>query len=549
VLLMGIAAGVRGKVRIGDVVLSERVVAYEPAALVRSAGGSKMEPRPEIDRAPHAMIQDVASYLAAPRRVREAVRKAVGEPPAAPAGKEEEFGEHVASSIAVGLGTIASGEKLLRDPAKLLAVRAEMHGKTEAGEMEAVGVVEACRRNNVPWLVIRGISDFGDELKDDRFHGFAARAAAAALVDFVAYGLDLGATEDVAAIGLKSFTKGVSPSPGAGATLYPAVAPETPPPPPADRVFRARNPFVFGRPIDQADDFLGRGNETRWIQEAIEKGQPVQVLGENLMGKTSLLRWVQRNVLLDRPVVWVDPTRGLTPASMVLSIARALGKAEAAAALGRPEASAGEAAGALDALVPFVLLMDDADALAGLGRGFDDGFFGALRGLVQSRKLTWVSASRRNLYDLFKGKGLPSEFLNDAVKVWAGPLDAGAARELAERGAPADVDRVVAEASGFAYGLQWLGDFLYRRPKAIEPACDAFADELEPVFERWWGGLEVLDRQLLKGCLAGEVRVEGLENKARRRLRRLVERGFSVEREGRFLVEGEAWRGFVGDAG
>ena len=75
---------------------------------------------------------------------------------------------------------IASGEKLLRDQSKLLAVR-ELHGKTEVGEMEAAGVVEACRRGPVPWMVIRGISDFGDEFKDDRFHTFASCAAAAVL--------------------------------------------------------------------------------------------------------------------------------------------------------------------------------------------------------------------------------------------------------------------------------------------------------------------------------------------------------------------------------
>src|SRR5262245_45630396 len=40
VLLMGIAAGIRGKVKIGEVVLSERVVAYEPAALVVMPGGA-----------------------------------------------------------------------------------------------------------------------------------------------------------------------------------------------------------------------------------------------------------------------------------------------------------------------------------------------------------------------------------------------------------------------------------------------------------------------------------------------------------------------------
>jgi nucleoside phosphorylase len=193
VLLMGIAAGVREKIRIGDVVLSDRVVAYEPAAMFPSMGGTTEQPRPEIDRAPHTMIQDVVSYRPEPRRLRDAFMRAGGEIPTAPPGRPDEFRAYVASSITVRQATIASGEKLLRDPAKLLAVRG-LHGKTEVGEMEAAGLVDACRRAAVPvpWLVIRGISDFGDELKDDRFHAFASCAAAAVLHDFLAHGLDLG---------------------------------------------------------------------------------------------------------------------------------------------------------------------------------------------------------------------------------------------------------------------------------------------------------------------------------------------------------------------
>lgn len=111
------------------------------------------------------------SYRPEPSRLRAAFDRAGGILPEAPAGREDEFRAHVASTITTRLGTIASGEKLLRDPAKLVAVR-EQHGKTEVGEMEAAGLVDACRRGSVPWLVIRGISDFGDELKDDRFHAF-----------------------------------------------------------------------------------------------------------------------------------------------------------------------------------------------------------------------------------------------------------------------------------------------------------------------------------------------------------------------------------------
>lgn len=74
--LMGIAAGVRGKIRIGDVVLSDRVVAYEPAALVRAGGTATVQPRPEIDRAPYGMLQDVAAYRADAKRLREAFARA-----------------------------------------------------------------------------------------------------------------------------------------------------------------------------------------------------------------------------------------------------------------------------------------------------------------------------------------------------------------------------------------------------------------------------------------------------------------------------------------
>ncbi|RKH55177.1 protein kinase domain-containing protein [Corallococcus llansteffanensis] len=192
-ILMGIAAGIQGKVRIGEVVLSERIVAYEPGAVVSSGDGdsSRLEHRPEIDRLPHSMNQDVITYRPDPSRLDAQFRGLSGAIPAAPAGKEEEFRSRVAAAITVRAATLASGEKLLRDPARLRAVRQEQHGKVEVGEMEAAGLVAACRRANIPWLVIRGISDFGDHFKDDRFHEFASRAAAVVLADFLAYGLSL----------------------------------------------------------------------------------------------------------------------------------------------------------------------------------------------------------------------------------------------------------------------------------------------------------------------------------------------------------------------
>ena len=95
---------------------------------------------------------------------------------------------HVAEGIEITLSTIASGEKLLRDENKL---RKDIHGKTEVGEMEAAGFVAACLRSHVDWLVIRGISDFGDTLKSDYFHKLASIRAVVTAADLVSHGLEI----------------------------------------------------------------------------------------------------------------------------------------------------------------------------------------------------------------------------------------------------------------------------------------------------------------------------------------------------------------------
>lgn len=191
VFLVGIAAGIRGKVRIGQVVFSDRVVAYEPAVLVADDAGHRVESRPEIERVAHSILQDLVTYVPEPKRINKVFRRIGGIFPSPSPGQECEFKDHVVDSIEATTATIASGDKLLRDPEKFLEIR-KIHGKIEVGEMEASGVVEACRHGRVPWLIVRGISDFGDQFKNDLFHRFAASTAASVLSDFLSNGLDLG---------------------------------------------------------------------------------------------------------------------------------------------------------------------------------------------------------------------------------------------------------------------------------------------------------------------------------------------------------------------
>ncbi|MDT0498576.1 hypothetical protein RM530_14590 [Algiphilus sp. W345] len=183
VVMLGIAAGMRDKCALGDVVISDRIVAYEGAALL--AGGD-VASRPETFRLGLPIQQDVTLYLARgdalKRRLDQAwARQGLALPASSQAGV-------VSNDIRPKPATIASGEKLLRDPDKFRQLR-EIQGKIEVAEMEAVGVFTACQQHGTPALIIRGISDYGDETKDNTFHELAAKAAAVATADFVANGL------------------------------------------------------------------------------------------------------------------------------------------------------------------------------------------------------------------------------------------------------------------------------------------------------------------------------------------------------------------------
>ena len=185
VMMLGIAAGLRGKCALGEVILAERIVAYEGAALIE---GGKIEVRPEITRLNMRVRQDLSSYLSnrttLVSRLTESYRAMGIEFP-----DQVEAGP-VAKGVMPKTATVGSGEKLLRDPEKFLGLR-EIHGKTEVAEMEGAGLFAACANFGKPVLMVRGISDFGDSNKDNRFHLLAAQTAAAVTADYIANGLTL----------------------------------------------------------------------------------------------------------------------------------------------------------------------------------------------------------------------------------------------------------------------------------------------------------------------------------------------------------------------
>jgi nucleoside phosphorylase len=198
VILIGIAAGLRGKIKIGDVAFSECIVPYDTKEKSVKDGISIERTRHRTKESSFYIEQEIASYLAMLRQNSgkhitsifsgDNFKKVI---PKRILVTEEEWIESVAKVPSVGSSVIASGESLLRDPNVLLLYRETLHGKIEIGEMEAAGFAEACNVAGVQWTVIRGISDFGDHLKSDEFHLFASIAAASITKDFIKNSLDL----------------------------------------------------------------------------------------------------------------------------------------------------------------------------------------------------------------------------------------------------------------------------------------------------------------------------------------------------------------------
>src|SRR6185436_19268379 len=236
------------------------------------------------------------------------------------------------------------------------------------------------------------------------------------------------------------------------------------------------------------------------------------------------------------PVAWVDAgaLADRSPEGLVRAIARSLGMEQTSAATGE----------ALKNLLPLVLLVDEASALAAPGHRFDASFLGLLRAAGQRQELAWLSTSHADLHALFKDDHLTSPFLNDSLKLPVGALEKEAAEALLSQGLTAHQVAVALEEAGrLPYPLQWIADALFRGTPPGQ-AADALHAVLEPAYDSWWRSTEDEEKRLLEACVEG-VALAGLADPDRRRLRRLVDRGLAIEEEGRFTLPGVAWRDFV----
>jgi len=182
-ILIGIAAGPRTRVKLGDIVYAERVYDYEHVRLeLRKLFGIPVMLRRSLPR---------PLYLEVPKQVKSQLKlldadlvrsffsTLVAEIP------EKELGIDPAG-LAPDLldGTVAAGEKLFAD-GSLERMCKHADQRIRAADQEDSGFAQACELKPLPWCIFRGICDHGDPRKGDDWHLVAALAAAAGGVTFL----------------------------------------------------------------------------------------------------------------------------------------------------------------------------------------------------------------------------------------------------------------------------------------------------------------------------------------------------------------------------
>ena len=149
-IMVGIAFGRDSeRQKIGDVLISERIIAYEPERV-----GSE------------STISRGQQFLPG-TRLYNSFRNA---------DIDWSFRDPNGLLCALHFGPILSGEKLIDNP-DFKSRLFEKHPNAIGGDMEGVGVASCAEREKHEWILVKAICDWADGDKTDNHHGFAAASA------------------------------------------------------------------------------------------------------------------------------------------------------------------------------------------------------------------------------------------------------------------------------------------------------------------------------------------------------------------------------------
>jgi nucleoside phosphorylase len=190
--LVGMAAGLRGKVDLGDVVQATTVIDYVHAA-ISPDGVSRKQPKS------FALDKSVARGLLNYNAIRFGWHNAFEETvdlaySLTDAGLAELPPRDEVKPPRYHRGVVLAGD-LMREDNPLPELRREFHDKTLALEMEGAGFATACDAIGWPWMVFRGIADFAEPDRPKAWQIVATIAAGTAVRCLFDHGLMFAETD------------------------------------------------------------------------------------------------------------------------------------------------------------------------------------------------------------------------------------------------------------------------------------------------------------------------------------------------------------------
>jgi nucleoside phosphorylase len=180
--LCGIGGGVKGKVSLGDVVISSSVI---------DVAGGRSEPgrvgkRNDPFAVPLPILRQVEYFVSsrvAPTWWRAQLLAGAERLISTDVVKMPAPQELTGMPFNVDDGIIVAGEQLVADGS--LPTHLQYDDRIRSCDMEGSGFAQSCNEKRVNWGVFRGISDYGDPVKTDEWQGIAAFAAVRAALHFL----------------------------------------------------------------------------------------------------------------------------------------------------------------------------------------------------------------------------------------------------------------------------------------------------------------------------------------------------------------------------
>lgn len=142
IINVGSAGGINSELKIGDVVIGDRLVQYDFD--ITGIGDYEL-----------GEICELGKYIESDKELIEIAKKVRDE----------------INDINIKFGTIASADKFFSNPEEAPKIRKEF-GNSECVEMEGAAIAQVCYLDKIPFLVIRGISDVANGNNKIDFHEY-----------------------------------------------------------------------------------------------------------------------------------------------------------------------------------------------------------------------------------------------------------------------------------------------------------------------------------------------------------------------------------------